>query len=117
MEYNGNLFYIIREKADAALNNALLFQLRHAAAPRCHRNARSDGSRLCSSSNRDMEGLTELKLTSSYIKKVSPCRLSHYPVLPVSIGINWGVHPPTSIESTSLIKMTLRRIQGYGVLT
>ena len=32
-------FLRIREKADAALNNGLFFQLRHAASPRCHRNA------------------------------------------------------------------------------
>jgi hypothetical protein len=58
----------------------------------------------------DPKIIQQKKYVEKMYKMVSTFKLSHYPVLPDSIAINWGVHPPTSIESTSRIKMTLYRI-------
>ena len=52
-----------------------------------------------------------------YLTKRSPFELSHYPVLPDSIDINWGVQPPPSIESINQRKIALYRMEEYGVLT
>ena len=47
---------------------------------------------------------------AAFLVLPSPCRLSHYPILPNSIDINWGVHPPPSIESIFLGKVALYRM-------
>ena len=52
-----------------------------------------------------------------YIYTEPPFELSHYPVLPDSIGTNWGVHPPPSIESINQRKMAFYRVEEYEVLT